>query len=91
MDLVNFVLQDRCTVSRRIKKRYSPLLIQERLKPMLLCIDSSSEVVSYYAMGAVGIRFFLLNVGARRDLDAMLSDAASTILPERRKLQKTCF
>ena len=46
--------------------------------------------VFYYAMGAVDIRFFLLNVGARRDLDAMLSDAASTILPEGRKLQKPC-
>ena len=34
--------------------------------------------------------YFLPNVGARRDLDAMLSDAASTILPEGRKLQKPC-
>ena len=34
--------------------------------------------------------YFLPNVGARRDLDAMLSDAASTISPEGRKLQKTC-
>ena len=45
--------------------------------------------VFYYAMGAAGIGFFLPNVGARRDLDAMLSDAAFTISPKGRRLQKT--
>ena len=35
-------------------------------------------------MGAADIGFFSPNVGIRRDLDAMLSDAASTISPEGR-------
>jgi len=37
-------------------------------------------------MGATGIGFFFPNVGARMDLDAMLSDAAFTISPEGSKI-----
>ena len=42
-------------------------------------------------MAAAGIGFFLPNVGARRDLDAMLSDAASTISPERENFRRPVF
>ena len=57
-DQVNFVLQDRCTVPRRIKKRYSPLLIQRRSKQMLLCKSATSRWLS---LSQAQDRWFLVN------------------------------
>jgi hypothetical protein len=52
------ILQDRFTVSRRRKKRYNPLLIQRKLKPMMLCKLAISKWLS---MMQLQDRWFLIN------------------------------
>jgi len=52
------ILRDRFTVSRRRKKRYNPLLIQRKLKPMMFCISAISKWLS---MMRVQDRWFLVN------------------------------
>ena len=56
-DRTKFILQDRFTVSRRRKKRYNPLLIQRKLKPMM-CKSAISKRLS---MMRVQDRWFLVN------------------------------
>ena len=55
---VSFILQDRCTVSRRRKNTYSPLLIQRRSNPMLLCRSATSRWLS---MRRAQDQWFLVN------------------------------
>jgi len=52
------ILRDRFTVSKRRKKRYNPLLIQRKLKPMMFCISAISKWLS---MMRVQDRWFLVN------------------------------
>ena len=52
------ILRDRFTVSRRKKKRYNPLLIQRKLKLMMLC---KSAISKWLSMMRVQGRWFLVN------------------------------
>ena len=45
-DWEKLILQDRFTVSRKRKKRYNPLLIQRKLKPMMMCKSAISRWLS---------------------------------------------
>ena len=53
-----FVLQDKCTVSRKRKMRYIPLLIQKKLKPMMRCRSAISKWMSVLRAQD---RWFLIN------------------------------
>ena len=57
-DRTKLILQDRFTVSMRRKKRYNPLLIQKKLKPMMFCISAISKWLS---MMRVQDQWFLVN------------------------------
>ena len=57
-DRTKFILQDRFTESRRRKKRYNPLLMQRKLKPMMFCISAISKWLS---MMRVQDWWFLIN------------------------------